>query len=94
MNDRDVYGRGYSAVVLDRMLQQAGFVCDPKKIEEAVRELNAPEVEKVCEWIPDKYHYFWDTGCKRAFVFESSPRPYHNGFQFCPYCGAKIRAAK
>ena len=34
----------------------------------------------------------WDTGCDEALAHEYSPR--FSDFEFCPFCGRKIEAAK
>lgn len=45
-----------------------------------------------CEWHEDP-DGVWSTGCGTAFEFLTGG-PEENGFKFCPYCGAEIRAFK
>lgn len=44
---------------------------------------------KVCKWSEDQ-DSVWDTQCDNRFVFNSDG-PADNGFEYCPYCGNKIK---
>jgi rRNA maturation endonuclease Nob1 len=42
-----------------------------------------------CLWLFVEDSYYYDTGCGRAFQFETDG-PKKNGFKFCPYCGREL----
>jgi len=42
-----------------------------------------------CQWVQDKWHEYWETGCGGSFVIENGT-PKDNKMKFCPYCGKQI----
>lgn len=60
----------------------------------------AKNEEKICEWDykPRKHGYVWQSGCAQDFdqstdAFDMAG-PLDIGWEYCPYCGAKIRIAQ
>ena len=49
-------------------------------------------VENVCTWAEDE-DGIWFTGCNNAFEFMNGT-PSENGFQFCCYCGDRLKEVK
>jgi rRNA maturation endonuclease Nob1 len=43
----------------------------------------------ICEWREDE-DGIWDTGCGNRFEFNHGGPP-ENSFEFCPYCGKKLK---
>lgn len=50
--------------------------------------------DDVCEWrLCDKETNVYDTSCRNPHILiEGTPR--ENNYEFCPYCGKKIKAAE
>lgn len=49
--------------------------------------------EEKCVWVYDEADCFYDTECNKAFQFTYEYKTSKNldDFQYCPYCGRKIK---
>ena len=48
--------------------------------------------EEFCEWVRDNSEYdVYDTKCEKTHMFIDGS-PSENEYEFCPYCGKKIKA--
>lgn len=59
-----------------------------------VPDKNVGEIDEVCEWKCDNDEFdVYDTKCKNRHVFfEGSP--IDNEYEYCPYCGKKIKVVE
>ena len=62
-----------------------------KEADPAETGTNAPSThgDSVCLWTEDK-DSVWETTCGHSFIFNDGG-PHDNEFEFCPYCGQRIR---
>ena len=55
---------------------------------------NAERIRKmtddVCEWKYNDSEYYFESSCKHLHIFMSDG-PKENAYEFCPYCGKKIK---
>lgn len=72
--------------------------CLKKKILSIVSEVEAEYKNDVCEWkgfdnslIKDKVIWTYQTSCKKWCIPEEHTDKH---FQFCPYCGKKIKVVE
>ena len=47
--------------------------------------------DDVCEWKYNDTEYYWESSCDHLHIFMSDG-PKENEYDFCPYCGKKIKA--
>ena len=46
--------------------------------------------DDVCEWKYNDTEYYWESSCDHLHIFMSDG-PKENEYDFCPYCGKKIK---
>ena len=46
--------------------------------------------DDVCEWKYNDTEYYWESSCDHLHIFMSDG-PKENDYDFCPYCGKKIK---
>ena len=46
--------------------------------------------DDVCEWKYNDTEYYWESSCDHLHIFMSDG-PKENEYEFCPYCGKKIK---
>ena len=46
--------------------------------------------DDVCEWKYNDTEYYWESSCDHLRIFMSDG-PKENEYDFCPYCGKKIK---
>ena len=49
--------------------------------------------DDVCEWKYNDYEYYFESSCEHLHIFMSDG-PKENEYDFCPYCGKKIKVVK
>ena len=49
--------------------------------------------DDVCEWKYNDTEYYWESSCEHLHIFMSDG-PKENEYDFCPYCGKKIKVAE
>lgn len=47
----------------------------------------------VCEWKYNNSEYYWESSCEHLHIFMSDG-PEENEYDFCPYCGKKIKVVE
>lgn len=47
--------------------------------------------EECCEWREDEYNGAWIANCGAAYCFEYDFRKHQYSYNFCPFCGRKIK---
>ena len=47
----------------------------------------------VCEWKYNNSEYYWESSCDHLHIFMSDG-PKENEYEFCPYCGKKIKVVE
>ena len=47
--------------------------------------------DDVCEWKYNDTEYYWESSCDHLHIFMSDG-PKENEYEYCPYCGKKIKA--
>ena len=55
---------------------------------EGKREIDVND--DVCEWKYNDTEYYWESSCDRLHIFMSDG-PKENEYEYCPYCGKKIK---
>ena len=74
------------------------------EVEESIKEYNvwneAIEIVKqggvsddVCEWKYKDTEYYWESSCEHLHIFMADG-PKENEYDFCPYCGKKIKVVE
>ena len=49
--------------------------------------------DDVCEWKYNDTEYYWESSCDHLHIFISDG-PKENWYEFCPYCGKKIKVVE
>ena len=49
--------------------------------------------DDVCEWKYNDTEYYWESSCDHLHIFMSDGLK-ENEYEFCPYCGKKIKAVE
>ena len=49
--------------------------------------------DDVCEWKYNDTEYYWESSCDHLHIFMSDG-PKENEYEFCPYCGKKIKVVE
>ena len=49
--------------------------------------------DDVCEWKYNDTEYYWESSCDHLHIFMSDG-PKENEYDFCPYCGKKIKVVE
>ena len=49
--------------------------------------------EYVCDWKYNDSEYYWESSCEHLHIFMSDG-PKENEYDFCPYCGKKIKVVE
>lgn len=64
------------------------------KDEIIIRKYEENKADDVCEWrLCDEEANVYDTNCRNPHILiEGTPR--ENNYEFCPYCGKKIKAVE
>ena len=55
--------------------------------------LHKYEAYDVCEWKYNDTEYYWESSCDHLHIFMSDG-PKENEYDFCPYCGKKIKVVE
>ena len=74
---------------LDMVYEKVGSVID-KAIETAKKRIVSDDV---CEWRYNDTEYYWESSCDHLHIFMSDG-PKENEYDFCPYCGKKIKVVE
>lgn len=54
----------------------------------------AANEEEYCEWEYDNEYERWSTTCDDVIILHNHESPFEYGFNFCPYCGKKVKEFK
>ena len=68
-------------------------VCDIENVtyERAIEIVKQGGVsDDMCEWKYSDSEYYWESSCEHLHIFMSDG-PKENEYDFCPYCGKKIK---
>ena len=49
--------------------------------------------DDVCEWKYNDTEYYWESSCDHLHIFMSDG-PKENNYEYCPYCGKKIKVVE
>ena len=49
--------------------------------------------DDVCEWKYNDAEYYWESSCENLHIFMADG-PKENKYEYCPYCGKKIKAVE
>ena len=49
--------------------------------------------DDVCEWKYNDAEYYWESSCENLHIFMADG-PKKNKYEYCPYCGKKIKAVE
>jgi hypothetical protein len=63
---------------------------DNPRLVLTIREIIEAKCDAQCTWTYDDWHGYYDTACGDAFWLAEE---WTQKFQFCPYCGKKIKLA-
>ena len=56
--------------------------------------INVEEIsDDVCEWKYNDTEYYWESSCDHLHIFMFDG-PKENEYDFCPYCGKKIKVVE
>ena len=72
-------------------LQSEAEVIELKDATEIVK--NGGVDDDVCEWRYNDSEYYFESSCEHLHIFMSDG-PKENEYEFCPYCGKKIKVVK
>lgn len=61
------------------------------KLDKAIEIVKQGISDDVCEWKYNDTEYYWESSCDHLHIFMSDG-PKENEYDFCPYCGKKIKA--
>ena len=64
------------------------YLIPVKRAIEIVKQGGASD--DVCEWKYNDTEYYWESSCDHLHIFMSDG-PKENEYEFCPYCGKKIK---
>lgn len=62
-----------------------------EKIIEIVKQGGVSD--DVCEWKYNDAEYYWESSCENLHIFMADG-PKENKYEYCPYCGKKIKAVE
>ena len=68
-----------------------GRVFGLEKAIEIVKQVGVSD--DVCEWKYSDSEYYWESSCEHLHIFMSDG-PKENEYDFCPYCGKKIKVVE
>ena len=61
------------------------------KLDKAIEIVKQGSIsDDVCEWKYNDTEYYWESSCDHLHIFMSDG-PKENEYDFCPYCGKKIK---
>ena len=49
--------------------------------------------DDVCEWKYNDAEYYWESSCENLHIFMADG-PKENKYEYCPYCGKKIKGVE
>ena len=55
-----------------------------------LRKYEENKADDVCEWKYNNSEYYFESSCDHLHIFMSDG-PKENEYEFCPYCGKKIK---
>ena len=58
-----------------------------------LRKYEENTFDDVCEWEYNDTEYYWESSCDHLHIFMSDG-PKENEYEFCPYCGKKIKVVE
>ena len=58
-----------------------------------LRKYEEEKSDDVCEWEYNDTEYCWESSCDHLHIFMSDG-PKENEYDFCPYCGKKIKVVE
>ena len=63
-------------------------------IHKAIEIVKQSDVsDDMCEWKYNGTEYYWESSCEHLHIFMSDG-PKENEYDFCPYCGKKIKVVE
>lgn len=63
------------------------------KDEIIIRKYIEHIADDVCEWKYNDTEYYWESSCDHLHIFMSDG-PKENEYEYCPYCGKKIKVVE
>ena len=87
-----------TAYDVDKVVEE--FEANGRNTDICISKVKAIEIVKqggvsddVCEWKYNDTEYYWESSCDHLHIFMSDG-PKENEYEFCPYCGKKIKVVE